>query len=127
MVCKYCKSEIKNSKRRSYCSEECTILGRKEYQKSRNYNYEQVKEWRILVKKKAVEYKGGECQICGYKKCMRSLDFHHLDPTKKEFAISTFKNKKIEKLKIELDKCILVCSNCHGEIHEDIDKTLLKH
>ena len=120
MDCKYCKSEIKNSKKRSYCSENCTILGRREYQKSRNYNYEQVKEWRVLVKKKAVEYKGGKCQICGYDKCMRSLDFHHLDPTQKDFAISTFKNKKIEKLKTELDKCILVCSNCHGEIHDGL-------
>ena len=51
---------------------------------------------------------------------MRSLDFHHIDPTEKDFAISTFKNKKIDKLKEELDKCILVCSNCHGEIHDGL-------
>lgn len=120
MFCKFCEKEVTDKKRRRYCSDECSILGKKEYQKDRKFNYEQVKKWRLLVKKKAVDYKGGECQVCGYDRCVRSLDFHHLDPTKKDFAISEFKNRKIEKLKNELDKCILLCSNCHGEVHDGI-------
>lgn len=129
MFCKFCKDEVTDKKRRSYCSDRCSELGKREYQKGRKFNYEQVKKWRLLVKRKAIDYKGGKCQICGYDKCVRSLDFHHVDPTKKDFAISEFKNRKIEKLKDELDKCILLCSNCHGgimgalqEIKKNIDR-----
>lgn len=71
------------------------------------------------TKLKAIEYKGGKCQICGYNKCTRSLQFHHLDPNEKDFGISRG-TKSFEKLKPELDKCILVCANCHGEIHDGL-------
>jgi len=62
-----------------------------------------------------VEYKGGECCICGYKKCARALDFHHVG--KKKFAISSRRDIKLETLKEEADNTILVCRNCHSEIH----------
>jgi 5-methylcytosine-specific restriction endonuclease McrA len=68
-------------------------------------------------KKKLVEYKGGKCQICGYDRCIKALDFHHINPIEKEFEL-TFMNRKWEVLKKEADKCILVCSNCHREIHD---------
>lgn len=80
------------------------------------------------IKKKAVEYKGGKCQICGYNKCMRALTFHHIDPKTKSFGISGA-YKSWERLKPELDKCILVCQNCHAEIHDGllkIDESSLK-
>jgi hypothetical protein len=52
---------------------------------------------------------------------MTSLSFHHADPTKKEFSISrAFKG--LEALKKEVDKCHLVCNNCHGEIHAGMRK-----
>ena len=66
----------------------------------------------------AVKHLGGECCKCGYKKSIKALEFHHLDPSKKEFTISTFKSKDMVKLEKELDKCILVCANCHREIHD---------
>ena len=69
------------------------------------------------LKKKAVDYKGGRCQLCGYNKYLGSLEFHHLDPKQKDFTVSKFKKYSFEYLKAELDKCILVCSNCHREIH----------
>ncbi len=73
----------------------------------------------ISKKKRAIEYKGGECVKCGYKKYYGALEFHHTDPSKKDFQISTNLSKAWEKLKKELDKCILVCSNCHREIHAE--------
>lgn len=73
------------------------------------------------LKEKSVEYKGGKCIYCGYDKCLRSLDFHHRDPKEKDFPISSFWSSFNEVVKEELDKCDLVCSNCHGEIHEEID------
>lgn len=75
-----------------------------------------VIEWRKRVKMNLVSYKGGKCEKCGYNKCVRSLEFHHLDPNEKDFTISG-KSWSFERLKKEVDKCILVCSNCHNEIH----------
>ena len=60
------------------------------------------------------------CSICGYNKCNRSLEFHHRDPNEKDFGISSSKVLSWDKIKIELDKCDLVCSNCHGEIHDEL-------
>ena len=69
------------------------------------------------LKQQCVEYKGSKCLICNYDKCINNLQFHHLDPSKKEFSISHSKSRSFNVLKSELDKCILVCANCHGEIH----------
>jgi hypothetical protein len=83
-----------------------------------------VVAWRQRAKKRAVEYKGGKCQACGYCRCIRALKFHHLDPDKKDFAISSV-SRSWEVIRKELDKCILVCGNCHDEIHDGlIDVTL---
>ena len=79
-------------------------------------NTEAVESWRKRKKKVLVEYKGGKCQCCGYSKCIEALEFHHLDPNIKSFTISG-KSKSFNSLKSEVDKCILVCSNCHKEIH----------
>lgn len=83
-------------------------------------NYKKVKNFRKRIKEKAVDYKGGKCIICGYNRCIKALDFHHLDPTEKDFNISRNCNKAWDKVKLELDKCILVCSNCHREIHDNM-------
>lgn len=69
-------------------------------------------------KKKCVEYKGGKCENCGYDKCINALEFHHRDPNEKDFNISTFGYRmSFEELKKELDKCALLCANCHRELH----------
>lgn len=81
-------------------------------------NKEISKKRRNEFKNWCVEYKGGKCSICGYNKCLRSLDFHHLDAAQKDFEISANWKKPKEKIQKELDKCILVCRNCHGEIHD---------
>jgi hypothetical protein len=73
---------------------------------------------------KCIAYKGGKCIYCGYNKCPRSLVFHHRDPTTKSFGISGNYGLGWPLLQAELDKCDLICANCHGEIHyfEDRDK-----
>ena len=75
-----------------------------------------VVDWRKRTKLKLIEYKGGKCEICGYNKCIAALEFHHLDPNEKDFTISG-SSKSFEHLKEEVDKCILVCANCHRELH----------
>jgi DNA-binding CsgD family transcriptional regulator len=83
-----------------------------------------VINWRKRTKIELVKYKGGKCEKCGYDKCISALTFHHLDPTQKDFAISG-KSYSIEKLKKEVDKCIMVCANCHIEIHDEIKENKL--
>ena len=72
-------------------------------------------------KKMFVEYKGGKCEICGYSKCMAALDFHHKNPNEKDPSWEKMRKRTFNKVKEELDKCNLVCRNCHSEIHYNID------
>ena len=68
-------------------------------------------------KRKAVAYKGGKCEECGYDKCQAALDFHHIVPSIKDPNWNNLKNRKFENIKEELDKCRLLCCRCHKEIH----------
>jgi predicted transcriptional regulator len=78
----------------------------------------QVIERQRNLKQLAIDYKGGCCEKCGYNKYNGALEFHHLDPTQKDFTIAHLKLTSFnETIKKELDKCILVCANCHREIH----------
>ena len=69
------------------------------------------------VKAKAVEYLGGKCVDCDLIDDICIYDFHHIDPTKKELAFGQRGGKSFESLKLELDKCVLLCSNCHRKRH----------
>lgn len=73
------------------------------------------------LKHQLIEYKGGKCEKCGYNKCEGALQFHHRDPKQKEFALSQINlndtNFSIEKVYQEIDKCDLLCANCHAEEH----------
>lgn len=85
-----------------------------------------TKTARKKIKARAVEYKGGQCQNCGYNKCMSALAFHHLDPSQKDFGIGgNGETRAWDTIKKELDKCVLLCANCHAEEHEKLDATLV--
>lgn len=74
-----------------------------------------------FVKRKSelIELKGGKCEICGYDKNISALDFHHIDPEQKKLSLNsrTLANAKREDILEEADKCMLLCANCHREIH----------
>lgn len=82
---------------------------------------ESVDKRRKQLRHEIVLYKGGKCEICGYDKCEAALEFHHLNPGEKEFQLSSGNTCSLEKMKKEADKCILVCANCHREIHDKIN------
>lgn len=87
---------------------------------------ENSKKYLRSIKQKSVDYKGGCCELCGYNKSLRSLVFHHRDPSQKDFAIGENrpgikKARSWDSIKPELDKCQLLCQNCHNEIHENIE------
>ncbi len=85
------------------------------------YMVQAVRKRRIKLRQMAREYKGGKCEICGYQKCDRALSFHHLNPKEKSFGVSAKGlTRSWEAIRNEIDKCILLCANCHMEIHEGI-------
>lgn len=74
-----------------------------------------VSKRRKQIKKMSVAYLGGKCEKCGYKKFVEVLEFHHKDPSVKSFTIASSQHIGWEKIRKELDKCQLLCSNCHKE------------
>lgn len=69
------------------------------------------------LKVRAIDYLGGCCSHCGLVDDPCVYDFHHLDPTKKEFSFGRIGARSFDKIVSELDKCILLCSNCHRKVH----------
>lgn len=65
---------------------------------------------------------GDSCTICGYDKCDSALEFHHVDPSVKEYTPAKLINNfsSIDRMLKEVVKCMLVCSNCHREIHHNM-------
>ena len=87
------------------------------------FNSRVTKQFRNL-KAQCIEYKGSKCQICSYERYQGALEFHHLDPNEKDFAISEANSRVFNNtIKEELDKCILLCSNCHREVHGGVVST----
>jgi hypothetical protein len=72
----------------------------------------------------AIEYKGGKCARCGGVFHPAVYDFHHKDPTQKDFAPARALRLSIERAKAELDKCDLLCSNCHRLTHHEGENAL---
>ena len=79
---------------------------------------------RLALKKlKMIEYKGGKCERCHYDKCQDALDFHHNNPKEKDINYwQKVKWQDLETIFKELDKCTLLCKNCHAEVHWEIHR-----
>jgi hypothetical protein len=116
----YDPSSPKTAKRKTKQSV-CTICGKKYLSYPGSFidtcDGCRVTACRKRMKERAVKYKGGKCSRCGYDKCIRALEFHHRDPSLKEFDING-RGSSIEwgRLQNELDKCDILCANCHREI-----------
>jgi len=92
----------KSTKSSSYCKS-CIVISNKKRQKN--------------TKQLAVDYKGGKCTSCGYNKCNAALEFHHINPNTKDKDYFNLRRGLTNDLKSELDKCVLLCANCHREHH----------
>ncbi len=94
---------------------------KRKYADRAEYLKKAVDKRRKEIRKKAIEYKNGKCAICGYDKCLQALEFHHQNSNEKDFGISAKGyTRSWVAVKKELDKCILLCANCHREVHEGI-------
>lgn len=117
MKCRYhlCRKEFEL--RKKYPTQKCCsrVCGSRFYGDRRRHK----------LKLMAINIKGGKCQKCGYNKCRAALSFHHRDPSTKKFGISSWRHVKWDDVKQEIEKCDLLCSNCHMEI-EHLELELIK-
>ena len=91
------------------------------YKDRRAYLIQAVQKRRRKLREKAINYKGGHCQVCGYSNCLEALEFHHLHSDGKDFGISDKGyTGSWQKIAEELDKCVLLCANCHREVHSGL-------
>lgn len=100
-ICASCNRSYRSTSRNNVCT---TCRGKK----ARNAR-----------KMKLIELNGGKCSNCGYNKCSKALQFHHIDPKDKLFALSAYLHLALDTLMKEAKKCILLCANCHAELHAD--------
>lgn len=94
------------------------VLEGRGYYRCKACRQESVANHRIQIRIKSINYLGGKCIICGYEKCTAALQFHHRNPEEKKFNINNSTcNKAWKTIKEEIDKCDLLCANCHMELH----------
>ena len=96
-------------------------IEKRKYSDRRLYMIQAVYKRRKKVRRMAVAYKGGKCARCGYDRCIEALEFHHTDPTKKDFGVSSKGyTRSWKRVQEELDKCVMLCANCHRETHAEL-------
>lgn len=104
-----------SGRQRKFCSDYC----KNSYNNNKYQKYEVQRKRGFENKLRIFLERGGKCEICGYNKNLSAIDFHHLDPSKKEFKVDirSFSNNSKSKISIELEKCTMICANCHREQH----------
>ena len=116
-ICEICNKEYETkSSTRIYCYD-CSGESTRTMNQTRKH---QKTILRRNMKLQAVKKLGGKCCICGYNKCIDALEFHHENPDRKEFKLGSGNTISWKEYKKEALKCILVCSNCHKEIHSKL-------
>lgn len=103
-----------------YCSDACRQRYKYKAKKAKGFNpYSTQKERGLSKKIEAVLAKGGKCEVCGYDKNLSALEFHHTNPKDKKFQVDlrVFSNLSLDRLNEEINKCMLLCANCHREVH----------
>ena len=95
---------------------------KKIYRQKNKEKIKKVEKQRRVSKKEYVEdYKLSKgCSICGYNRCAGALEFHHKE--NKDYTIGHNYSLSLERIKKEINKCIILCSNCHRELHEKLEK-----
>ena len=115
--CQICKIEFNTkSSTRLYCYQ-CSPSSTRKVADARKHHKTIL---RRKMKEEGIKLLGSKCSVCSYDKCIDALEFHHKDPKEKEFKLGSGNTISWEEYREEILKCILVCSNCHKEIHAKI-------
>lgn len=114
MKCIKCNNKLTGSQTK-FCSVDCLAA----FGSQVGQHYDAQKKRGISRKLHLIERSGGKCSICGYNKNISSLCFHHEDPSTKSFEldIRRLSNNSMKTIEEEFKKCILLCHNCHNELH----------
>jgi 5-methylcytosine-specific restriction endonuclease McrA len=97
------------------------IRDKRKYSDRKQYLIRAVHKRRKKIRQMSVEYKGGRCERCGYGRCIEALEFHHVNSAAKDFNVSQRGYTRSWKRVVEeLDKCMMLCANCHREIHAEL-------
>lgn len=118
LYCSICGTELTGNQRK-YCSNACKQKQHYLDKKNNPNSYHSQTKRAIRRKMGFIERLGGKCSRCGYNTNLSALHFHHIDSSTKEFGLDSraLSNHSMKILEKELDKCILLCSNCHAEEH----------
>lgn len=109
--CKICDSKL-SGRQMLYCSKTCKNKSLQSYsaQKKRG----------ISRKLELIKDHGGKCRVCGYQKNLAALTFHHEDDSKQfKLDMRSLSNRKLDRVLAEVNKCSLLCQNCHAELHNE--------
>lgn len=103
------------------------VIDKRNTYRCRKCRVDAVQKRRRKVKKMAIEYKGSKCAKCGLKDdCPDIYDFHHRDSNEKDFNLGHKGYCRAwEKVKTELDKCDMLCANCHRREHYRLNNLYL--
>jgi transposase len=89
---------------------------------------EAVSKRRRKVKRVLVEEAGGACRLCGYRRCVAALEFHHLVPAEKRFSLShRGVTRSMAEARAEAARCVLLCANCHAEVEAGVASLQVPH
>lgn len=83
-------------------------------------NTQAILKRKVRIKSELIAAHGGKCSKCGYNNSISALHFHHTDPTKKKFLISSLTSHSKAKVFEEVKHCALLCANCHAEIEDEL-------
>ncbi len=100
---------------------------KRRYSDRREYLVKAVEKRRKKVREMAIEFLGGRCIRCGYDRCTEALEIHHLESSDKDFGISDKGyTRSWNRVREELQKCELLCSNCHREVHAKLQLSVVR-
>lgn len=119
--CEVCGKESGNKKTCSGACKQKYYWNKKKEEKQYHYQYKRAVQRKLYL----ISLRGGKCERCPYDKNISALDFHHRNPSTKDFQLDmrTLGNKSFKSIMIEFEKCDVLCSNCHREHHHpDLSK-----
>lgn len=103
---------------RSYSCKQCAMDYQRKYNRANRSKVTDASRLkRQHIKEVLISEHGGKCHICGYNRYQGALAFHHKDPSQKDFHVS---QTGINKAREEAKKCLLLCKNCHDEVHAGV-------
>lgn len=126
--CVQCNNKLTGNQRK-FCSGSCKQKDHWHKKKLQPNTYHSQTKRALKRKLEFINILGGSCSKCGYNKNLAALEFNHLDPNTKLFSLCSRKlsNTNKKTLLVELEKCNLLCSNCHRELHyKEMEMDLVK-